>query len=139
MEVRLRGSLDASDFDALGCYRPCPINTGNPPGIPGDWIVRYVYDGLGRLVEKSTPVFGGQNETRRGERANGAKSRCRMKTHRIRIRQRRRLGRPFNLHNIRNRADVDRSVSLLLPCSGDDCCLNSLQRVARRSLSRPIA
>lgn len=51
-----------SDFDSQGQYLPCPgANT------PGPWIVRYVYDALGRLIEKQTPVIGGQSEIRREE------------------------------------------------------------------------
>ncbi|MBI5864587.1 MAG: hypothetical protein HZB38_08775, partial [Planctomycetes bacterium] len=64
VEVREKGTLTAGDFDPQGRYIQCPPPNGQPPnyGVPGPWVARYVYDGLGRLVRKTTPVVAGQTE-----------------------------------------------------------------------------
>lgn len=68
VQVNTAGTLTAQTFNSDGVLVQCPVPQGEPPGpTPGPWIARYVYDGLGRLVEKQTPVIGGQNEIRREE------------------------------------------------------------------------
>lgn len=67
VEVRQCGSLELTNFDLQGQFIQCPPPAPGSAGAPGAWLARYAYDGLGRLVEKSTPVIGGQDEIRREE------------------------------------------------------------------------
>jgi RHS repeat-associated protein len=55
MQVNEAGSLTCSDFDAEG-----RILSNSPP--PGDLIVQYAYDGLGRLIAATRPVVPGSED-----------------------------------------------------------------------------
>ncbi|MCC6360092.1 MAG: hypothetical protein IT450_15215, partial [Phycisphaerales bacterium] len=62
------GTITAASFDANGVLLPpAPPPTGSGPdlNVPGNWRVQYVYDGLGRLARKETPIAIGSTEARR--------------------------------------------------------------------------